>query len=184
MNKKLSVIELTPEATEALNESLLNYPRNYLFEIDNKPISQNTILRWLRDITNTPKINVDMMRASYITWYHDNNAKFNDREKLSQIMRHSQRTETQNYRKILSEEQTAQIEDCTEIKKSNILKDMKINELENRISGFLTSQPDKQLYGKRKRDILYNLNTKKRAPREDTLKKYNIKFDTSSGLYI
>ena len=99
-------------------------------------------------------------------------------------MRHSQRTASQNYIKILTEEQTAQTEDFTEIKKDNILKDMKINELENRISGFLTSQPDRQLYSKRRRDILYNLNTMKKTPREETLKKYNIKFDTATGQYI
>ena len=122
MNKKLSVIELTPEATQAINESLLNYPRNYLFEIDDKPISQNTLLRWLRDITGIDKINIDMMRASYITWFHNNNAKFNEREKLSQIMRHSQRTASQNYRKILTEDQTTKMEDCTEAKKNLIIK--------------------------------------------------------------
>ena len=184
MNKKLSVIELTPEATKALNESLLNYPRNYLFEIDNKPISQGTLLRWLRDITGIENINIDMMRASYITWFHNNFSKFKDREKLSQIMRHSQRTASQNYRKILTEDQTQRTEDCTEAKKNSILKDMKIKELENIISGYLTSQPDKQLYSKRRRDAIYQLNTKKRTPREDTLKKYEIKFHTPTGLYI
>jgi len=184
MNKKLAVIELTPEATQAINESLSNYPRNHLFEIENKPITQNTLLRWLRDISGVENINIDMMRASYITWFHNNNAKFNDREKLSQIMRHSQRTASQNYRKILTEEQTTQAEDCTEAKKNLIIKDMKINELENRINGFLSSQPDKNLYSKRRRDIIYNWNTKKRTPREDTIKKYEVKFDTVSGLYV
>ena len=183
MNKKLSVIELTPEATQAINESLLNYPRNYLFEIDDKPISQNTLLRWLRDITGIDKINIDMMRASYITWFHNNNAKFNEREKLSQIMRHSQRTASQNYRKILTEDQTAKNEDCTEAKKNLIIKDMKIKELENKITAYIQNKPDEQLYNKRRRDQIYNYNTKGRAPRNATLKKYNIILDTQTNLY-
>ena len=183
MNKKLSVIELTPEATQAINESLLNYPRNYLFEIDDKPIRQNTLLRWLRDITGIDKINIDMMRASYITWFHNNNAKFNEREKLSQIMRHSQRTASQNYRKILTEDQTAKNEDCTEAKKNLIIKDMKIKELENKITAYIQNKPDEQLYNKRRRDQIYNYNTKGRAPRNATLKKYNIILDTQTNLY-
>ena len=184
MNKNLSVIELTPEATQAIAESLLNYPRNYLFEIENKPISQGTLLRWLRDITGVENINIDMMRASYITWFHNNFSKFKDREKLSQIMRHSQRTASQNYRKILTEDQTTKLEDCTQLKKDSILKDQTIRELQNKISGYLTSQPDKQLYSKRARDVIYNLNTKGRTPRDETLKKYSIIFDTQTNKYI
>lgn len=183
MNKKLSVIELTPEATGAINESLLNYPRNYLFEIDDKPITQGTLLRWLRDITGIDKINIDMMRASYITWFHNNNAKFNEREKLSQIMRHSQRTASQNYRKILTEDQILKTEDCTQMKKDSILKDTKIKELENKITAYIQNKPNDQLYNKRRRDQIYNYNTKGRAPRDATLKKYNIIYDQQTKLY-
>ena len=34
---------------------------------------------------------------------------------------------------------------------------------------------------KRRRDMIYNLNTKKRAPRDDTLKKYNIVKDDNGS---
>ena len=36
------------------------------------------------------------------------------------------------------------------------------------------SKIDEQGYKKRRRDIIYNLNTKGRVPRDVTLKKYNI----------
>ena len=184
MNKNLSIIDLTTDATKAINESLLNYPRNYLFEIDNKPISQATLLKWLRDISNVPNINIDMMRASYITWYHNNNGQFKDREKLSQLMRHSQRTASQNYRKILETDNTKINEECTEIKHNLILKELKIKELENKISGYLTSQPETTLFNKRRRDIIYNLNIKQRTPRDATLQKYKISFDSATNKYI
>ena len=123
------------------------------------------------------------MRASYITWFHNNNAKFNEREKLSQIMRHSQRTASQNYRKILTEDQILKTEDCTEMKKDSILKDMRIKELENKITAYQEIKANDQLYNKRRRDQIYNYNTKGRAPRNATLKKYEIILDTQTKLY-
>ena len=48
------------------------YPRTYLFELNNKPITQNTILSYLRRITKVSEINIDMMRSSYINWFYEN----------------------------------------------------------------------------------------------------------------
>ena len=36
---------------------------------------------------------------------------------------------------------------------------------------------------KRRRDVIYNLNTIGRSPRDDTLKKYNIIFNSSTNKY-
>jgi len=184
INKKLSKIELSQEATKAISESLANYPRDHLFENNGKLISQNTLLSWLRDITNTPKINIDMMRASYITWFYDVNAKFNDRDKLSHQMRHSQNTASQNYRKILNDGDTSNIVECTETKKNLVISNLKIKELETQITAFTTTKPDQLLFNKRRSDALYNLNIKHRDPRESTLKKYNLKFDESKNIYV
>ena len=45
------------------------------------------------------------------------------------------------------------------------------------------NKPDEAAFKKRRRDVIYNLNTKKRSPRDDTLKKYNIIFNNSVNKY-
>lgn len=181
LNKRLSFIELTPEAAAAVSESLLIYPRKFLFEIDDKNISQSTLLNWIRDITQTKKINIDMIRAAYITYYHDNNKKFNDRDKLSKLMRHSEQTASKNYRKVIKNENIITSEE--ELRKELLLKNNRINELELQILTYTPPEKDGQ-YKKQRKDILYNLNTKGREPRETTLKKYNIIYDTNTNNYI
>ena len=181
LNKNLSFIELTPEAAAALSESLLLYPRFKLFEINNNNITQETILNWLRDATRTPKINIDIMRASFITWFHDNNKKFNDRDKLSKLMRHSEQTASKNYRKVIKNNNIITTEE--ELRKELILKNNRINELELQILTY--TPPEKNAnYKKQRKDVLYNLNVKGSDPRETTLKKYNIIYDTNSNNYI
>ena len=183
INKNLSNIELSPDATKAVSESLANYPRDHLFENNGKQISQNTLLSWLRDITNTPKINIDMMRASYITWFHDVSPKFTDREKLSHQMRHSQNTASQNYRKILDDEETSNNTECIETKKKLVISNLKIKELETQLEAYATTKPDKLLFNKRRSDILYGLNTIGRKIKDSTTKKYNIIFNSHNNKY-
>ena len=43
--------------------------------------------------------------------------------------------------------------------------------------------PDERNYKKRRRDMIYNLNSKGRTPREATLKKYSIIFNSSANKY-
>jgi predicted fused transcriptional regulator/phosphomethylpyrimidine kinase len=182
INKNLSKIELSKEATEAIIESYQNYPRNYLFEIDNKPITDGTFLKWLRDITGLSNINVDMMRASYITWFHDTNPKFGDREKLAKIMRHSQQTASQNYRKILNTEQREN-KNCDEVNKKLVILEQANRELNNKLKAYQENKEDIRKYKKRRRDIIYQLNKNGREPRQDTLTRYNIKLNTDTKIY-
>ena len=52
MNKKLSTISIeNDKLVKLINESYKKYPRNYLLEIDDKPITHATFLDWLRKIT-------------------------------------------------------------------------------------------------------------------------------------
>ena len=92
MNKSLSKIKLEdPELIEFINYSFITYPRTYLFENrDKKPISETTILNYLRDITNTELINFDMIRSAFITYFYEHNKTFDKREALSKMMRHRQ----------------------------------------------------------------------------------------------
>ena len=177
MNKNLSFIDVEGEAKKAILESYGNFPRNYLFEINNEPISDSTLLRWLREITGVSGITVDIMRSSYITWYYETHPHYNDRDKLSRLMRHSQKTAQLNYNKVFTTEERE--ESCKDARKLLIEKEKQLLELINQLDAYQKNKPDVKNYDKRRRDIIYNLNTKGRTPRDDTLKKYNIIKDNS-----
>ena len=73
----------------------------FVFEKNEKPLTDTILLKYLRDITQTPLINFDMIRSAYITHFYEHNRSFNEKEKLSKDMRHSQRTASKNYLKII-----------------------------------------------------------------------------------
>ena len=181
MHKNLSFIDVEGEAKKALSESEQNFPRNYLFEINEEPISESTLLRWLREITGVPKITIDIMRSSYITWFYEKHPHFNDREKLGKVMRHSQKTAQLNYNKVFA---TEHIEDsCREAKKELIVKNQELKALQIQLTAYQQNKPNDLMFKKRRRDALYQMNTKKREPRDITLKKYSIS-KNSSGVYV
>ena len=181
MHKNLSFIGVEGEAKKAISESEQNFPRNFLFEINNEPISESTLLRWLREITGVPKITIDIMRSSYITWYYETHPHFNDREKLGKVMRHSQKTAQLNYNKVFA---TEHLEDtCRDAKKELVERNLQLRELQNQLMAYQENKPMESTYKKRRRDIMYQVNTKKRLPRDTTLKKYGISKNTS-GVYV
>jgi len=181
MNKNLSFIDVEGEAKKAIIESYENFPRNFLFEINNERITDSTLLRWLRDISGVSGLTIDIMRSSYITWYYETHPHYNDRDKLSRIMRHSQKTAQLNYNKVFSTEQRE--DDCKETKKKLIDTENQIKKLMNQLDAYQKNKPDEANYKKRRRDIIYNLNVKNRSPRDDTLKKYNIIFNSNANKY-
>jgi len=181
INKNLSFIDVEGEAKKAIIESYENFPRNYLLEIDGKPITDSTVLRWLRDITGVNGITIDIMRSSYITWYYETHPHYNDRDKLSRLMRHSQKTAQLNYQKVFTTEQKE--DDCRETRKSLIELQQELKRLNIQLDAYKQNKPDEQNYKKRRRDVIYNLNTIGRSPRDDTLKKYNIIFNSSTNKY-
>ena len=143
------------------------YPRQYLFEIDGKPISQVTYLNWLRKISDVKQINNDIMRSSYVNWFYSNkDINFKQKEQLAHQMRHSILTSQKNYLKVLSDENIL----CT--------KQPNNNEISNELITI-----DNKKYNKNKRDILYSLNIKKVKPRETTLQKYNIIYNPIDKKY-
>ena len=99
------------------------------------------------------------MRASYVTLFYNENRQFVKRNELSKKMRHSVNTASKNYFKVLNDDKPLKKEDEIEkLKKDNDLLQQKILELEQKLQAF---EPDKKLYNKRRRDILYSLNVKK-----------------------
>jgi len=166
-NNNLSYIKIEDDKLcKLIIDSFEKYPRVYLLEINDKPITQTTYLNWLRKITDVKNINNDIMRSSYINWfYSNNNITFAQKEQLAHQMRHSVLTSQKNYLKVLNDDKIL----CTK-------QDDKI------ISNEIISVDNKK-YNKNRRDILYALNIKKVSPRENTLQKYNIKFNTIEQKY-
>ena len=183
INKNLAKIELEDEPLEKLiNESYIQYPREWLFEKDGKPISQNTLLRWLRQASGVSGITFDIMRSSYITWFYSENLNFGSRDKLSKVMRHSTNTAAKNYNKVFDVENEPTLN--PEYNQVNVELELKIKELENKLSSYQDTKESEKHFKKKRRDILYNLNTKGRTGREETLKKYDIKYDSKNEIYV
>jgi len=182
MNKNLNYIKLENEKLiKLINDSYEKYPRKYLFEIDEKPITNPTYLNWLRKITDVKNINNDIMRSSYINWFYDNNKSLTEKEKLSTLMRHSVLTAQRNYLKVINESGkiTADVDD--DIIKIKIENELLKNKLENCSNE--NKLTDVQ-FNKRRRDVIYKANKKKVEIKENTLTKYKIKFDQNLKKYV
>ena len=103
-NKNLSKIEVSNKLSGIINTSYFKHPSAYLFEMNKKPVTQNTLLNWLRDITNISGINIDMIRSAYITKFYEDNKTTGARNKLSNIMRHSATSASKYYNKVFNGE--------------------------------------------------------------------------------
>jgi hypothetical protein len=94
-------------------------------------------------------------------------------------MRHSQKTAQLNYNKVFTTEEKE--DTCRETRKKLIENEILIKEFTNKLDAYQKNKPDEALYKKRRRDVLYSLNTKGRSPRDDTLRKYNIVKDDNGS---
>ena len=183
MNKNLSYIKLEDNnLIKVINDSYEKYPREFLFEINNKPISQTTYLNWLRKITEVSQINNDIMRSSYVNWFYEHNKKLSDREKLAFQMRHSVLTSQRNYLKVFEPEDNKEkpeiIQTTEELKKE-------IDKLKEQLNKCQSDKAiDESKFNKNRRDVIYKINKKNVKPREETLRKYNIVYDDNKKLYV
>ena len=183
MNKNLSYIKLEDNnLIKLINDSYEKYTREYLFEVNNKPISQTTYLNWLRKITEVSQINNDIMRSSYVNWFYEHNKKLSDREKLAFQMRHSVLTSQRNYLKVFEPEDNKEkpeiIQTTEELKKE-------IDKLKEQLNKCQSDKAiDESKFNKNRRDVIYKINKKNVKPREETLKKYNIVYDDNKKLYV
>ena len=183
INKNLSKIKIDNDELEKfIYNSFVLFPRLYLFEIDKKPISENTILKYLREITNTPLINIDMLRSAYITNFYNNNMTFNEREALSHKMRHSQATASKNYLKVSNIEKITPNEKIKEQAKEIIILNKLISECHIKIKALEKTPENEKEYNKKRNDILYLLN-KGRTSKPETITKYNILHDDKTNKY-
>ena len=174
-NKDLSIIKIIdPKLTDLIIDSYDKYPRSYLFEIKEKPITQPTLLSWLRDVTKVDAINVDMLRSSYINWFYDHNHTVGAKEKLANQMRHSVSTSMRNYYKVFDDaEAMEKLPDTVLELQTEVYK----------LKNDCTEEIGDVQFRKRRRDALRMINAGG-VPRASTLNKYNITYDSVSNLYI
>jgi hypothetical protein len=184
LDPALSKIEIeNDDLANLLYDSYVKYPRTYLFEYRNKKITDNTILSWLRKITKVDKINVDMMRSSYITHFYENNKTFYKRNILSKKMRHSVNVAQKNYNKVLNTEGKDENELLIEAKNELYDLQQKLHDC-NKNEGLHQIKENKVLTKKNRTDALYNINVRNKQPKESTLKKYNIIYNEELKKYI
>ena len=168
LNKIHSVIPIeNQQLIKLIKDSYKKYPRKYLFEIDDKPITHAIYLEWLRKITGVKGITNNIIRSSYINWFYSKDPTYNEKEKLSKYMRHSVLTSQKNYIKV--------IEPVNDIDYEILSNKLKNCESDNKLTD--------AAYKKRKRDIIYKINNKGVVPKEGTLNKYNIIYDEINKLY-
>jgi len=173
-DKKNSIIKIeNKDLCELLIDSYKRYQRPYLFINEYKqPITQPTLLNWLRDITQTEHITNDIIRSSYINWFYHHNKALKDKKELSLMMRHSVDTQALNYFKV----------DADEIPQEPQQEPQTINNIISNDEE--TPEPIKNdpKFNKHRRDVIFHLN-KGSKPRESTLNKYNIKLDATTNKY-
>jgi hypothetical protein len=178
INKQLNKIKIEDNKLENLiYDSYCKYPRNYLFELKSKPITQSTLLTYLRKITGVNEINIDIMRSSYVNYFYSDIKTMKEKEHLSNQMRHSVLTAQTNYLKIDKSN--------TKEEKDTIITDLqnKIYDLQN--NNQIEVKIEDKKYKKNRYDIIFKLNSNPdQKPREDTLKKYNIKYDEQLKKYL
>jgi hypothetical protein len=180
INKEFNKIEIK---NDLLNNYLYNsfekYPRQFLFEVNKKKVNNETLLKWLRDITKIEKINFSIMRAIYVTWFYENNKTYGARDDLSHKMRHSQATASKNYLKIIDKTETE--EEQQGKPEINFKCVQEIEELKNKLSVYEKNKDDIKAFNKKRYDTIYISNKKGTAPKESTILKYNIKI--KDGIY-
>jgi len=176
--KNLSTIVIQDKfLTDLLFKSYQKYPREYLLQKspdDDEVITQNTFLRWLRDVTGVEGIDNDIMRSSYITWMYKHVANtFKEKTILAHQMRHSVTSGMKYYNKTLPSETETPL-DTEEVEaieaENSILKD-KIEKCE-------TKKINVKKFAKMRYDVLFRLNKNdKLTPRQASIDKYNLEFN-------
>ena len=126
------------------------------------------MLRCLRQISGVSGLTFDVMRASYIRHFYSDNLNFGARDKLAKVMRHSHNTAARNYNKVFDVENEPTLN--PDYNSVNTGLQLKIRELEMKLSSYEDTKDDEKHFKKKRRDIIYNLNTKGRTAREDKLK--------------
>ena len=185
-SKEKNIIEIeNDELLKLLESSIKQYPRKYLFELEEKAVSTITLSRWLKDITNIIGISFDTMRSIYITNYYNTHITCNERDSLADKMRHSTQVALKNYYKVKKKIDINEHEHIHRLKNNIIKLEIENFELKKMNTTVIMKQidNDEQHKIKKRRDIIYILNKKEKKPKQYTIDKYNIQFNDITQKY-
>jgi len=185
----LDVIEIeNKELVNIILKSYEMYKRAYLFENNNgQPIKPDTLLQYLKTYTNIKGLTVNMMRSIYITTQYNKTISYKDKENLAHKMRHSILTASKNYFKLTEDDKpTNENEEIEQFKKEIELLRIENNKLKVENENLKQmNEPDKNTsdFKKKRRDVILYANKKGSTIKEDTLNKYDIKYDETTKKY-
>ena len=185
----LDVIEIeNKELVNIILKSYEMYKRAYLFENNNgQPIKPDTLLQYLKTYTNIKGLTVNMMRSIYITTQYNKRISYKDKENLAHKMRHSILTASKNYFKLTEDDKpTNENEEIEQFKKEIELLRIENNKLKVENENLKQmNEPDKNTsdFKKKRRDVILYANKKGSTIKEDTLNKYDIKYDETTKKY-
>ena len=155
--------------TNILFDSYNKFPRKYLSENNGKQITQETLLRYLRNITKMEQVNTDMMRAMYITHEYNKGMSYNQKEQLSLKMRNSVETSSKKYYKILDKPKPRD-EEIINLKNEITKLTIENANLKSKLKEF---EPNDKIYNKRRSDVLFRLRNGQTL-KQSTIDKYKI----------
>ena len=170
------------------------YLRTYLFENNKKPIQDETVLRYLREITKVDALDIDTMRSVYISHFYNNyNLTYAQKQEMASKMRHDVRTQQHKYLYVVSREKSnvekdKRIQDLEEqVKKLNEENEKLKQDLKNNKKEFEEYKSDYSKsaeWRKRRYDVIYKLNNNlQKNVKESTLDKFNIKYNEDRKEY-
>ena len=179
---------------ELIYYSYEKYPRTYLFENNKKPIQDETVLRYLREITKVDSLDIDTMRSVYISHFYNNfNLTWKEKEVMASKMRNSPSVAQHKYLKVIEKTKTETAKDdrIKELEEQNkklneenekLKQDLKDNKKEFEEYKGDFSKSDE--WRKRRYDVIYKLNHNLQSSvKEATLDKYNIKYNEHKREY-
>ena len=182
------------ELIELMYYSFEKYPRTYVLENRGKPIQDETLLRYLREITKVDNIDIDTMRSVYISHFYNNfNMKYAEKRELARKMRHDPQTAQQKYLLVLSKTKTDKAKDdrIKELEKMNKELNDKVAQLEKQLEDTEIKLRDTKgeasqssEWKKKRYDIIYRLNKGiNKNVKEKTLEKYDIQYNSDKNEY-
>jgi len=169
-NKNTYIEVENPDLKEMIFKSYVDTPRYFLFEnSEGEPYAYETLLRWLRKITNLTGVSINMFRSAHVNeLYHKSSATTNDKKKLALQMRHSLSAAESFYYKVLPEQTLTG--ECDDIKQQ-------LEITRNELTSCQSKKEDEKNYNKKRYDVIYRLNKLKKNPKPSSIAIYNLVYN-------
>ena len=170
-----------------------NYKTTYLF--GNAKVSDEKILKMLRDVTFVPGLTMRNLRTAWVVYGHSTFKTHKEKTALATAMRHSVEVASLSYNKNLHKEvpkTDAELQKRVEELQQKLTQlEIENNSLKLKLSNqgiqIDDGKPNEDViankyFEKRRRDVLWNINSKGRVPNQATIEKYKLKKD-NNGKY-